>query len=191
MSVKRESHRFLCCYCTSFLSTLLEGLLLLPQDVSLSVQIVHHLVHSLRHAQIASLDTNLRVLRFLIGIIHSSHSLNDSLSRLGVQSLLVPLLAQIQRGCHVDLHESTLRLARFPHKVPAHFIGRNGRGNGQSTRSSHQTGNETNPFDVEVAVFLAESQLTRHQLAHIVTIQDGHASFLYFHQLFAQCIGNG
>src|SRR6266481_9114551 len=114
-------------------------------------------------------DFDLRVQLRLVGAVDAGEALQGTGPSLGVETLDVAVLADLQRGRDVDLEEVVAH--QPPHLVAHGAVGGDRRGDDLHPIASEQLGHEADPTDVDVAVLLGEAETLGEVLPHDVAVQ--------------------
>ena len=92
--------------------------------------------------------------------------------RLRIQSLAIPLLADIERRIHEHFYETTCS-HHVPHVVAGRAVRAHGGTQNRSAVSHYFCGNEADAANVRVTILLAETEALRQMCSDDVSVEDG------------------
>ena len=131
------------------------------------------LVDDAAHALLRDINSEIRVLGRLVGVVDTSEALDLAAARLGVDAALVGLLAVLERSVDVDQEERAGLRDGVAGELAGVLVGSNWRGNARGAGAGELAGDEGDALDVGVAVLAAEAELRGQLVADGVTQQQG------------------
>src|ERR1700722_14084925 len=152
-------------------------------DEAFALQVENDLLRGLLGRKFAGVDGDFGIGRNFVRIGDTSEFLKNAGTRLGVESLAIALLADLNARGDVHQDESTIRLDHLANVFAGRVIRRDGRTNGDPAVLGNFRRHVPDAADVDVAMFFGESQFGREMLAHKVAVEDRDRASADFQEL--------
>src|SRR5437868_8662986 len=160
-------------------------------DEAFPLQVKNNLLGCFLGGQLGRVDGHFSVGWSLIRIGNAGELLDDSCSSFGVQPLAIALLAGFDRGCDMDEDEATVRLNHVPDLFADGIVRSNRCTDGDSPILGNLRGNITDAADINIAVFLGESEFRGEMFAYQIDVENGNGTTSDLQKLRQQDVGNG
>src|SRR5712692_2244450 len=130
-------------------------------DKALLFKVKNNFLSGLLRRQVGGVDHHFRVRWSFVGVGNTSEFLDDSRPRLGIESLTVALLTDLQRGCDVNQDEAAEGLNDLTHRLADRIIGSDGGADGDAAVLGNLRGDIADAANIDVAMLLGETKVRR------------------------------